>query len=303
MTQTMPPFDSGGPLDAILDREHSSGWRNLFTAPLQTIAKNLYQLRSTQSPAIATDAITVVCTSDTHNSQPEVPAGDLLIHAGDLTQSGTIQELQTCLNWLNTLPHLHKIAIAGNHDIGLDAAKSKVDEGRALNWGSVIYLQESSVSLHFHSNRVLNLYGSPWTPKHGNWAFQYPRGMDVWTRTIPLDVDILVTHGPPRFHLDVDDLGDDSLLKEVWRTKPALHVFGHIHEGYGKDCMVFDQLEASYERIGRGEGGILDLLSMACWLVLSQLLPSATGHTWLVNPSAVGGLRDTIRRPPIVVRI
>src|SRR6188768_3083249 len=65
--------------------------------------------------------VAVVCISDTHNHQPsETPAGEILIHAGDLTQSGTLEELQASLNWINSCPHLYKIVIAGNHDLFLD---------------------------------------------------------------------------------------------------------------------------------------------------------------------------------------
>ena len=31
----------------------------------------------------------------------------------------------------------------------------------------------------------------------GKQAFQYPRQLDVWHNTVPRDVDILITHGPP----------------------------------------------------------------------------------------------------------
>ncbi len=301
--QTMLGFNGGGSLDAILQRERPSWWRLFFAAPVKTLAKTLYPLRNAQLPQLAAEAITVVCVSDTHNSQPKVPDGDLLIHAGDLTQSGSLQELQTTIAWLDSLPHLHKVVVAGNHDMHLEITKSDVSEQRVLNWGRIVYLLDSSTSLRFPGGRILNLYGSPWTRKHGNWAFQYPRYKDMWTSTVPSDVDILVTHGPPRFHLDVDGFGDEFLLKELWRTRPALHVFGHVHEGYGTDMLVFDEFEVSYERIMRGEGGLLDLLRMVVRLASSRLWPGTPRETRLVNASAVGGLQDTVKREPTIVRI
>lgn len=33
--------------------------------------------------------IKVICISDTHGNQPPIPPGDLLVHAGDLTEVGT----------------------------------------------------------------------------------------------------------------------------------------------------------------------------------------------------------------------
>ena len=68
--------------------------------------------------------IRLVIFADTHNKEAEmldpVPDGDVLIHCGDMTSVGTAQELVSVNDWLGTLPHKTKIAIAGNHEIGLD---------------------------------------------------------------------------------------------------------------------------------------------------------------------------------------
>lgn len=50
-----------------------------------------------------------VCVSDTHNAQPKLPNGEILIHAGDLTQSGSLQEIQKTVDWLRSQPHAIKI--------------------------------------------------------------------------------------------------------------------------------------------------------------------------------------------------
>jgi 3',5'-cyclic AMP phosphodiesterase CpdA len=63
----------------------------------------------------------VVCVSDTHNSQAALPDGDVLIHAGYLTQSGSMKELKATVDWLRAQPHPNKIVVAGNHDLCLDA--------------------------------------------------------------------------------------------------------------------------------------------------------------------------------------
>jgi Icc-related predicted phosphoesterase len=57
-------------------------------------------------------------------------------------------------------------------------------------------------------------------------------------RKIPVGTEILITHGPPAGILDVehgenDHKGCPQLLEAVLRVKPRLHVFGHIHGGYG----------------------------------------------------------------------
>ena len=59
---------------------------------------------------------------DTHNTRPNLPAGDVLIHAGDLTCKESFRELQFKLGRLIAQPHKYKIVIAGNHELLLDAA-------------------------------------------------------------------------------------------------------------------------------------------------------------------------------------
>lgn len=61
---------------------------------------------------------------------------------------------------------------------------------------------------------------------------------------MPEDVDVLVTHNPPKWHLDIaanGGLGCEHELKECWRVRPTLHVFGHVHSGYGKEYVWWDE--------------------------------------------------------------
>ena len=88
--------------------------------------------------------------------------------------------------------------------------------------------------------RHISVYGSPWTPEFCRWAFNLPRGealRRVWSR-IPDSTDILITHGPPHGRGDLtlhsSHFGCRDLLHEIQhRIKPRVHVYGHIHEGYG----------------------------------------------------------------------
>ena len=61
------------------------------------------------------DTLRIVCLSDTHNDDPSrlTPPGDILIHAGDLTDYGTFDEFQTAFDWLCDLPHKVKVVVAG----------------------------------------------------------------------------------------------------------------------------------------------------------------------------------------------
>lgn len=186
----------------------------------------------------------IVCISDTHNcnEQIDVPDGDLLIHAGDATSIGTEDEIRQFNAWFSGLPHRNKIFIAGNHDWLFEKNN---DRARGLLDGSITYLQDSSVVID-----GLKIYGSPWQPRFFDWAFNLNRGPEMaakWTQ-IPDDIDILITHGPPNGILDsVPRVWGDELTgcEELRKTVDAiaangrlkLHVFGHIHCGYGRKAV------------------------------------------------------------------
>ncbi|KFY19864.1 hypothetical protein V491_04157 [Pseudogymnoascus sp. VKM F-3775] len=292
-----------------------SHWSAFYRRWTLSLATTLYRWRKpTQLPQIV-DPITIVCISDTHTTQPQLQEGDLLLHAGDLSQNGSFNEIQAQLDWLNTQPHKHKIVIGGNHDLLLDPVfvdrfPERIFERPGsrrsdLRWGNVIYLQDNFVDLHFDNGRKLKIYGAPSTQQFGNWAFQYPPIRDVWTGVVPPDTDILLTHGPPKWHLDANELGNEYLLKELQRTKPPLIVFGHIHAGYGYDIVAFDKVQVAYEDIVFGKKGISSLIKM-----MFHLFVDTTYKAWavprpkvtrLVNAAVVGGRRNEESRPPIVV--
>ena len=284
-------------LDVLFNRTTASWSEQFLKSPLKTLANTIYQLRHPLRQQNGS-AIRIVCISDTHNSQPKIPTGDVLIHAGDLTQSGSIKEIQVQLDWLKSQPHHHKVFIAGNHDKAFES-----DEQDQLDWTGMVYLQDSSAKVEFPNGRALSLYGSPWTRKHGNWAFQYPANEDFWYSRVPLETDILITHMSPRFHLDIDGWGDEGLLKELWRTRPALHVFGHFHAGYGSDLLTYDSFESSYAGVRRGTEGWMGVLDMAWRLIVCKLRDGPFIGTQLVNASVVGGLRDDLIRDPIEVSV
>lgn len=176
----------------------------------------------------------IVCVSDTHNKldRIQVPDGDILIHAGDLTRKGHMQEIARAARHLALLPHKHKVVIAGNHDWGLQHSRGLCR--LLLTEKGICYLEESEAEIC-----GLRFWGSPWTPWFLGWAFNWPQGESMkrlWDQ-IPDNADVVVTHGPPRGHGDRTEDGRDEgcpdLLGALRRVRPKLHVFGHIHEGYG----------------------------------------------------------------------
>lgn len=176
-----------------------------------------------------------VAISDTHTLHwdLDIPDGDVLIHAGDSLNRGTLVELQDFNAWLFTLPHKHKIVIAGNHDWCFERADCHARAKEILT--EAIYLQDESVVIN-----DLLFYGSPWQPAFMDWAFNLERGKALrkkWKK-IPVGTDVLITHGPPMGILDKtisgETVGCFDLREVVEIVKPRFHIFGHIHEGYGQ---------------------------------------------------------------------
>lgn len=185
--------------------------------------------------------------SDTHTKHdklqmPELK-GDLLIHAGDIMNSGYVSgEINKFCKWFESQSYEAKIFIAGNHDVYFEDRPA--DAADIVNWFDVEYLQDSElIFVNLTSEESVKIYGSPWQPEFYNWGFNLPKNgkelETVWGK-IPKDVDILITHGPPQGHLDASgdpwnepDLGCELLRKRVDEIKPKIHVFGHIHGSYG----------------------------------------------------------------------
>ncbi|KAH8681271.1 calcineurin-like phosphoesterase [Xylariales sp. PMI_506] len=262
-------------------------------SPLQEIVLRLYLivlwLRGTPvRPPPGRAAIKVVCLSDTHDKVVEnVPDGDLLIHAGDMTNSGTVRDIQKQIDWLASLPHKHKVVVCGNHDSWFDIRSRKEEDqlsGRALDLKGIHYLYNKSITLDFKDGRKLNVYGSGDIPYCGglDYAYQYLHQEQPWAGRIPIDTDILITHTPPKYHLDLD-LGCPGLLEETWRVRPKLHIFGHLHCARGIQAAFWDDCQRTYESFARRgkHGPIIDALPSGRWLdVLCLLLYGIQSVVW-----------------------
>lgn len=305
-----------------------------------------------------TKRVRIVCISDTHNQTPaRLPPGDVLIHAGDLTNSGTYKELSRAAEWLRNLKgYEYKIVLPGNHDLGLDrtwveAFGDEIGVGLKNHEGysgedkrtweecielfageearnkNVVYLGPAPGDYDYARRRSWNksdtgdeendyqvgdreqvklsgeecripgkmetlklsngvkfmVWGCPGVPRimrpslstrmptnpatpstspHRQWAFGYSTAPSLeescWANMPASGIDILVTHTPPRCHLDTHEasllpisgtlpgisssktgherarfFGCEYLRRALWKTRPKLHVFGHVHEGRG----------------------------------------------------------------------
>lgn len=191
----------------------------------------------------------IVMISDTHGLCPEIPSGDILIHAGDLTNRGYRSDVHRQLCWLEKemTKFRHTILVPGNHDFYF--------EGRSRD--SKKDCRDLGINLLLHKELVLDgikFFGSPYTPNYHNWAFNVARNeISKYWEQIPSDTRVLITHGPPYRILDFEEqvhYGDRELLKKVKKLSDLkLHVFGHIHDSFGRleqDGKIF--VNAAYRK-------------------------------------------------------
>jgi Icc-related predicted phosphoesterase len=180
----------------------------------------------------------ITCISDLHGYTPQLSGGDFLIVAGDLTARDDGWHHNNFETWLDIQQYKKIVLIAGNHDGFIEKMGYLTYYNRLK---PTKYLEDTSTEFE-----GFKIYGSPWTPTFYNWFFMCDRGEAIKKKwdMIPDDVDILITHGPPHGILDVVEYshkavygqhaGCEELAKALPRLKKLkLHVFGHIHEGYG----------------------------------------------------------------------
>ena len=195
--------------------------------------------------------------SDTHTKHKRItddlPGGDLLIHAGDMSSMGRSHEVQDFCKWFDSIDNYdHKVFIAGNHDWGFIDHIKFVTTNEAVipehtqqtlnSYKTFDYLFDESVEYSQDGNYNVKVHGSPWQPEFYNWAFNLPRRSDelraVWNK-IQEGTDILITHGPAFGFVDTvynrpaEHIGCELLTERIGIIKPKIHVCGHIHTGYG----------------------------------------------------------------------
>jgi len=195
----------------------------------------------------------IAIASDIHGRFGNIvwPEADILVLAGDVLKNFSHSKKTDAILQLDYIeesfdPHLallrrqyeHIIFIPGNHDRAFELHAR--DAIKKLTNATVMIDEALEID-------GIRFYGSPWTPWFfgHHWCFNFPehpnrykeRAILTWSM-IPDNVDVLVTHGPPRGILDEAGrgirVGCPYLLERVMEIAPPLHVFGHIHEVYGK---------------------------------------------------------------------
>ena len=179
--------------------------------------------------------------SDSHgmHDQYKVPKNiDIVCHSGDSTNYfQTIpnkEEFDKFVDWYRQVDIPFKILIAGNHDAYIYNEGKKA---RAiLDKAGIIYLDKESVTIN-----GLKFWGEPRTPEFGGWHFMVDRSkMRKHWEEVPKDVNVLITHGPPKGILDsassrdntIEMAGCSNLRGNIesnnWPDLRAV-CFGHLH--------------------------------------------------------------------------
>ncbi len=192
--------------------------------------------------------IKIDCIADLHGHYPKLEGGDLLIVCGDLTATHTYQEWHKFVDWLHDQNYTKIVFIAGNHDTMIEKWDREQDSEGYLGPVSdatdhIEYLCDSGTEFE-----GLKVWGTPWTARFQGMnpkcmAFTYAD--ETWfydekVTKIPVDTDILITHGPARGCLDKTVRGEhvgSSALEGYLRyvMRPKVHIFGHVHEAYGQE--------------------------------------------------------------------
>lgn len=176
--------------------------------------------------------------SDTHGFHLRlvIPEGiDLVIHTGDCSNHKdpfpNENEVRKFIDWYEQVPIPNKIFIPGNHDTSIERGLVKASDfiSRGIHLLNHDWMDVNGIKI----------FGSPFTPTFGNWAFMKSRETinRVWEQ-IPEGMDIVAVHGPCKGILDLsrnrqnvlEFCGDGALRKHVLdRIKPKYFLSGHIH--------------------------------------------------------------------------
>lgn len=187
----------------------------------------------------------IVCISDTHALESkikDVPEGDILVCAGDITKKGSLIDVSRFAKWTTSLSFREVVIIAGNHDWCFQDY-DKVPTIDNLKYYSINYLENSGIEID-----GIQFWGSPYSLEFCGWAFPIdPIDAEVFWEKIPRNTEVLITHGPPYGKLDLvldyppqknvvpTKRAGDKALGERIAHLPNLkaHIFGHLHYEYG----------------------------------------------------------------------
>lgn len=200
------------------------------------------------------------CISDLHGELADLDFGnaDIVIIAGDFSKMYGFGKwhLYDQKKWIQKkfIPFTQDfkekqfIVVPGNHDLCLDPCKTNCYHD--LNWNitwpeNVHLLLDSWIEIN-----GIKIYGTPYIPIiNYRWAFECEHDILLQEfNKIPTNLDILVTHSPPRisgsdidYSLQTQDgpFGSSELTQAIFMKQPRYVFCGHIHSG-DHECVEFE---------------------------------------------------------------
>lgn len=221
-------------------------------------------------------------------------------------------------DYYSKLGHL-KHARAGVYEAENPAEIQELWVGEKAKQAGIVYMDEGLKTFQLKNGAQFTLYASPYQPEFRRWAFAYERHIDRFNPSPPLspfqapnpvpshpNVDIMLTHGPPlgildRVHYGNQNAGCKNLLKAAARARPRLHVFGHIHEGYGAERLNWATKKST--RIEQDPETVLENRSAYCDVSSASVQPLRFGEETLFVNASVVSLRYDPRNAPWVIDI
>mmetsp|Transcript_54731 Transcript_54731/g.168620 ORF Transcript_54731/g.168620 Transcript_54731/m.168620 type:complete len:528 (-) Transcript_54731:191-1774(-) len=153
---------------------------------------------SPAQPAPKERRVRIVHVSDTHDKTYDLPAGDILVHSGDMTDGASPDEVERFRDFLRITPHRHKVLVCGSHETGMDRIKPAEVASRLTGGVPGCHvLHDAEVVLE-----GIKFYGTPWNNSAKAFAMS-PEACEIKFQRIPSDADVLVTHQPPFGILDL----------------------------------------------------------------------------------------------------
>ena len=163
-----------------------------------------------------------------------MPEVDMIIHAGDFTYHGELEEVKKFLQWYGEQKAKYKLLVCGNHEVEISKQPFQLLQQMCENEGIQILNNTHTVI------QGLTIFGSPNSNKFGHgWAYNSTENEleNIYASILP-DTDVIITHGPAYGRLDRvlmgNHAGSMALAKRISElSNLKLHVTGHIHESRG----------------------------------------------------------------------
>ena len=197
--------------------------------------------------------------SDLHGNLPdpsEFDEGDVLCICGDIVPLDIQRDLVKCIAWFcmkfvpwtDKLPFKKIIIVFGNHDffseeLGPKHFNSASEVLSMLLPGSI--KGEHKIQILMDSTYKymgFTFYGTSWCPDLSSWAWYggHDKLKDEYEK-IPQNVDVLLSHCPPRFGNAgvvlqqgwnwMSNYGCQELAEEIDIKRPSWVFCGHVHSG------------------------------------------------------------------------